>query len=153
MKISYRKDRKLGRREKPQTSTTSTKQAFITLLYIISPGPGLRAQLIGTLDWRCANLDELPVPVLIQRKAAVPAQLLEPAGVGIWAAEKRRLRSRPWRALLTPTSSWAKPTNCEPCVSLMPPAVYFEFSCFVWPASDPDCCYACVLSEWGFHFV
>ena len=90
MKISYRKDRKLGRREKPQTSATSTKQTFITLLYIISPGPGLRAQLIGTVDWRCANLDELPVPVLIQRKAAVPAQLLEPAGVGIWAAERRR---------------------------------------------------------------
>jgi hypothetical protein len=34
------------------------------------------------------NLDELPVPVLIQWKAAVPAQLLESAGVGIWAARR-----------------------------------------------------------------
>jgi hypothetical protein len=74
---------------------------------------------------------------------------------GQGAAEKRRpsaLRP-PWRALPTPTSSWTKPTNCEPCVYIIVVCTFLRVLLLRSVRECLDCCKARVVSGWGFHFV
>lgn len=101
----------------------------------------------------CANLDELPVPVLIQREAALPAQLLEPAG---WESGQRSGEEEAGSALGHGELFRPRQAHEQSRQTVSPASLLYIPSAVLLlrlTRERPDCCCACVLPFQNGDFI